>query len=903
MTDQNPSPEDFSLFEELPDPIKVPAETALTVGQEVLNGTLRIPSLPVTIENGVPRIDLQPVRIDQGTTGKGVNPDAPENGLISNIGEFSNLVNKGFSGTGFGNDLLGEFGIGRSRGANFPLKIKGGKDAKSINRKTVFGADLSQVRIDPKTNELNTFSSYTYNIALYMLDSRSYVNLLTRPSSPQEVLSDSLLLMRSGSVGTQGRDSSKEQVAGFADNFFIDDLELENIAVGPSKFKQNTNAVNVRFNILEPRGVTLLERLQSAAASTLTSGERYIHVPYLLEITFKGYDDSGQPLPSPSLPKYIPIRITDITFDVSEMGTQYKVQAIPFAHHLFGSITSTIPVNIELKANSIGNIFTDGVQQINQQTDKVRTFDEFGDATVVEQTKEVLGEKSANLGEVLTKHQIARTKPTYPPVDKDQGGYDAIPSKPIPPDAELYDTYSFLIADEIANSTLYVDELFDALATPQAKGETKNDGKKNLSQFESYVQGLTGQIKLDKKTQIFTINAGTDVVKLMNLLIMHSSYIEQNVRENAVSGQSTGGPIKWFKIKPVILSADGPGTGFDKKDGRYKYHIQFVIEPSTIYYHDFPWAPKSAPNGTGVHKIYDYIYSGKNTEVLSFDMKFRTAFMQVMTAGTGSIGNKNTSSHFQPLAVEQPFSVEGNTINGRDSVQRARAKDLFSSVMSDGVDMVDLNMQIIGDPAYLPTSDAYWQDRIRDGEQYTTAFMPDGTINYDLSPPYIQVNLKTPVDYDETTGLANPSQLGNSAFSGVYKLYSVESVFSGGQFTQRLNGLRANIQQTPKGPARDIQEVATQERQEFDKDLVGYDEVAITAPEKNYRANNTINVRTPESTYEIDGVYDAPYSSPTVNNETTRIIGQQQEQEIPLINDPNDTSATDAWLKRFEERR
>jgi len=274
-----------------------------------------------------------------------------------------------------------------------------------------------------------------------------------------------------------------------------------------------------------------------------------------------------------------------------------------------------------------------------------------------------------------------------------------------------------------------------------------------------------------------------------------------------------------------------------------------------------------------------------------------------MTAGTGSIGNKNTSSHFQPLAVEQPFSVEGNTINGRDSVERARAKDLFSSVMSDGVDMVDLNMQIIGDPAYLPTSDAYWQDRIRDGEQYTTAFMPDGTINYDLSPPYIQVNLKTPVDYDETTGLANPSQLGNSAFSGVYKLYSVESVFSGGQFTQRLNGLRANIQQTPKGPARDIQEVATQERQEFDKDLVGYDEVAITAPEKNYRANNTINVRTPESTYEIDGVYDAPYSSPTVNNETTRIIGQQQEQEIPLINDPNDTSATDAWLKRFEERR
>ena len=97
-------------------------------------------------------------------------------------------------------------------------------------------------------------------------------------------------------------------------------------------------------------------------------------------------------------------------------------------------------------------------------------------------------------------------------------------------------------------------------------------------------------------------------------------------------------------------------------------------------------------------------------------------------------------------------SAEG-TINGTDTIKRTRAKDLFSSVMSDGVDMVELKLQIVGDPTYLPTSDAFYHDKVRQGQSYTTAFMPDGTINYNLTPPFVQVNLKTPTDYDETTGL------------------------------------------------------------------------------------------------------------------------------------------------------
>ena len=139
--------------------------------------------------------------------------------------------------------------------------------------------------------------------------------------------------------------------------------------------------------------------------------------------------------------------------------------------------------------------------------------------------------------------------------------------------------------------------------------------------------------------------------------------------------------------------------------------------------------------------------------------------------------------------------------------------------MSDGVDMVNLDMQIVGDPAWIPTSDAYWQDKVRKGEQYAQAFMPDGTINYNLSPPFVQVNLKTPIDYDDTSGLQNPNQAINSSFSGVYRITQVDSTFSGGAFQQRLTGLRAPMQSVAGGVARDPKQNETAERNAVIDDL------------------------------------------------------------------------------------
>jgi hypothetical protein len=235
---------------------------------------------------------------------------------------------------------------------------------------------------------------------------------------------------------------------------------------------------------------------------------------------------------------------------------------------------------------------------------------------------------------------------------------------------------------------------------------------------------------------------------------------------------------------------------------------------------------------------------------------------------------------------------------------------LFSSVMRDGVDLIDLNLQIIGDPAYIPTSDAYWQDKIREGKLYTTPFMPDGTINYNLTQPYIQVNLKTPVDYNETSGLANPNTgLEASEFSGIYQLTGVLSSFSGGEFRQRLEGVRTGLQPTSSGVARSENQNASKERDATAKDneFDSKEPQAIGRGKNTGITNNRATVRGNEDPYNV-GYYgefggqveqEPPYTSPTVNNERTAQIAQQADQSVQVINDVNDVSATDAWLARW----
>ena len=429
----NPVPQDLSLFEPKKQPIKVPSQDVINydafgdvIERKVDYGRKDQP-VDAVRDGGNPGGSqiTSFVNTDLGAKGKTVSKDAPEDysDLNNALNDEQFYFRTNNSGT-----------VESLANSNSVVSVGGSVDAKT-NAKTTkpnFVEDLSKIQIDPLVNELNSFSSVTYNIALYMINSKSYVDMTTQPNDPNFVLDPnnkvSQLLMRSGGTGIDNPNND------FHNNFFIDDLEIANIAVGPDKFTHNTNTTNIRFTITEPRGVTLLEKLQSLAGTVLASTrEKYIHAPYLLEIKFKGYDETGRIMEPPSKPKYIPIRITDMKFEVNSSGTQYRVEAIPFANTIFGSILSTIPHNIELKASTVGDIFDSEVTALTKVADRIADNPGLARAAGVSEgavITKTIKTKHRNLAEILTDSRRRRTLPTPGP----EGG------EPIEAAAERHDT-------------------------------------------------------------------------------------------------------------------------------------------------------------------------------------------------------------------------------------------------------------------------------------------------------------------------------------------------------------------------------------------------------------------------------------------------------------------------------
>ena len=718
---------------------------------------------------------------DDGGSDDYDSPEPPKSATDASVDDFSSMDSKVAEPTDSENTMTA-----------------GGKATKASDKAAISGltAQLDTISIDPRPNQLSNFASFTYNLALYMMGPKRYVELLKSPTSVANIPKQ--LLMRSGGVGKDGGEN-------FDVDFFIDNLQMKNMATSPNNNTNNTNAVEISFDITEPMGITLIERLKNEAKNSLEEGENYIGAPYLLEITFKGYDDFGKEVVGEIKPKYVPIKIIDLRFKLESTGTVYKAKGVPYHQDILSSMTSTIPINVQVSAGTVNDIFGGTAQQFNYEKETVRSIDfdkNTGDevGSTLKDTgkmKTVLGESASSLVDAVNNFFIAQTKPSESKDPKKKGTTN-------PPDAEIAEKWSFAISPEISGAKL-VGSRFDALNTPQ----------KTSKVYKQASAGLASKVNLDSKTNLFKINASTNVISLINYIVVASEYIDSNIVKDLDSidpkAPLDNKEIRWFKVVPQITEY----LGWDKKQARYKFHVTWTVITTGMYYSDFPWAPQTKPKGEGVHKMYDYIFSGLNTEVTDLQVFFDSAYYQAHTIGTGIKEGDKDKSNLAPKSKSLPQSKQGQGIINDETDTKKRGKDLMSNLMFDGADMIQLDMGILGDPAFLPVGDAFFQPQGNKDSVYNDAFLPDGTINYDLTPPYIQLNLKTPTDYDEVSGLVDFSReknkYGSSEFSGVYKVISTTSTFVGGRFEQKLMAVREKMQPIKGKMARSAESLQERE--------------------------------------------------------------------------------------------
>lgn len=382
---------------------------------------------------------------------------------------------------------------------------------------------------------------------------------------------------------------------------------------------------------------------------------------------------------------------------------------------------------------------------------------------------------------------------------------------------EIADIYAIEFSDKIISDASIVPPggLDKALAVG-ASGGTAAD------------KLLPNKQSMDPKSRARAASAGQQIVQFIDQVIRGSSYIQDQSGE--VWNQSTN---KWEKSTAraqqfawfqVLCNIDILGYDYKRKD--HAYRMVFTVVPF-----ETPMLSTYFPSGKyrGVHKSYQYWFTGENSAVLNFEQSFNNQWTQAITGTTTpdirvQKANFQTNPNYQETWKTNVFPASGQSNQGGDKNTNepgANAADFLYTA-----DLASAKITIVGDPAWLPSPLTDYVSR----EMFSVKpFLADGTINSVASGAYFQITFNTPADYNLQTGLIDPSTAptgpGNTnTVSTVYVASKATHIFKGGKFTQELEGAwvtyDASVQKTApttretKAPVNTASRVEQQRQQQ-----------------------------------------------------------------------------------------
>jgi hypothetical protein len=95
------------------------------------------------------------------------------------------------------------------------------------------------------------------------------------------------------------------------------------------------------------------------------------------------------------------------------------------------------------------------------------------------------------------------------------------------------------------------------------------------------------------------------------MIVKGSKYLRNQIVENPTELKKDE-PIQWWKIYPTVELLD-----YDNKRRRYAQRVDLACEKLFLCFgRDIDNVGAQQPKG--VHKIYNYLYTGKNLDVLDF---------------------------------------------------------------------------------------------------------------------------------------------------------------------------------------------------------------------------------------------------------------------------------------------
>jgi hypothetical protein len=607
----------------------------------------------------------------------------------------------------------------------------------------------------PIPNPLHQFASYTYNWSLWWVDFQEFNDLMGKNSvnsaqgwafGPKSfvVAEDSGKYPTRRLPGTLGL------------NYHIQSVTFKN-TVAPNSQSQASNMTTGSMVILEPTGCTFLDQL-IAASFNGTEFVNYTQQPFILQLEFTGYDESGNPIANSTSNVYkkrFPIRITNIAISVTTKGTEYKIKFTKDSHEGLTKEYGNVPVDISIEgAKTVGEFF-------KQLEDKMNAF------FATQKTKRLV---------------------------------------------EFADTFKFNVDPTIASSPI-VNKLTSSVGDtdPKAKKDQLNfDGKSvTIDKRTSINTVITRVMAHSKFLQDQQKNTGqTTAFNAFKVTVKSLSVGDGTVKTN--NDHYRNQPPKQFIfniLQFTTFKSDHPGLPqmvdsrpYTVKDYQYLYTGKNVditdlkIDFNNSWYqtvsgYTFQYPSTVVSPSTPVFKVLDLFPS----------INITPSFLSTLIPSMRSVAT-STPMRIKPV-TSNPNDTQGyGTIKSPDAQKMVETLRNGVYTASSGT-MLNVKLTILGDPTLLKQDDWYYipsanpaageekddyDKRIAQSE-YVAKY---GHLRTDTEELVVRLTFNgvTDIDTDITNqgGVYPPIGSVPSLFTGQYQITGVENKFEKGLFTQIL---------------------------------------------------------------------------------------------------------------------
>jgi len=207
-------------------------------------------------------------------------------------------------------------------------------DATNTFTSTTVPATTTNITSSFSNNILGNYDNITYNFKLMLAPESALISNTTIPTTNLYVIAQS----------------------GVTTSFNIKDVEIDSI-VAPNDRTKNTLSTIFRIKLIETQGISLIDKIFQAAS--VMGIKNIMNCPMILELTFRGYTQSGEPIEVNIATRTWRLQLIDMPTKLDIGGSEYDMNFISindYGFHRFSS-ASIIKQQLSLAVNTVGEFF------------------------------------------------------------------------------------------------------------------------------------------------------------------------------------------------------------------------------------------------------------------------------------------------------------------------------------------------------------------------------------------------------------------------------------------------------------------------------------------------------------------------------------------------------------------